>query len=160
MPTRDQVDAVVTDFDGVHTDNTVWVDQDGREAVQVSRADGFGVAQLVRAGVKVAILSAETNPVVARRAAKLGVACRQGVADKAAGLAGLCQDLGVDPEKTIYVGNDLGDLPAMRLAGWPVAVADACPDVLAQARLATRAKGGQGAIREIAGWLTRGGPSQ
>ncbi|HEY1106224.1 MAG TPA: acylneuraminate cytidylyltransferase, partial [Agromyces sp.] len=75
------VDAVVTDFDGVHTDDTAWIDTDGRELVRVSRSDGQGVARLRAAGIPVLVLSAETNRVVAARAAKLGVDVLQGMHD-------------------------------------------------------------------------------
>ncbi|WP_395245924.1 cytidylyltransferase domain-containing protein [Agromyces sp. MMS24-K17] len=143
------VDAVVTDFDGVHTDDTATVDEHGVESVRVSRADGAGIAALRRAGVPVLILSAEENPVVARRAAKLGIECRHGVAEKGAALADWAAEHGIPLHRIAYLGNDLGDLPALALAGWPIAVADAAPVVRAQARLVLRRAGGDGAVREL-----------
>ena len=143
------VDALVTDFDGVHTDDTVMVDQLGRETVRVSRSDGHGIARLRAAGVPVLILSAEENPVVGRRAEKLGVECAQGIADKGAVLRDWAAARGIRLDRIAYLGNDRGDLPALALVGWPIAVADATPEVLAGARLVLRRRGGDGAVREL-----------
>ncbi len=144
------VDAVVTDFDGVHTDDTAFVDADGREQVRVSRSDGMGVGLLRRAGVPVLILSTETHPVVAARAAKLRVDVRQAVDDKAAALAEWAAALDIPLSRIAYLGNDVNDLPAMALVGWPVAVADARPEVRAAARRVLGRRGGAGAVRELA----------
>ena len=144
------VDAVVTDFDGVHTDDRAVVLQDGTEAVVVSRSDGAGVARLVAAGVPVMILSVEENPVVAARAAKLGVAVAHGVGDKADVLGGWLAENDLRPSRVAYLGNDLRDLPCLRMVGWPVAVADAHPEVRAAARLVLSRPGGHGAVRELA----------
>ncbi|MFF2494512.1 cytidylyltransferase domain-containing protein [Agromyces sp. NPDC058064] len=144
------VDAVVTDFDGVHTDDTAWVDTDGRELVRVSRSDGQGVARLRAAGVPVLVLSAEENPVVAARAAKLRVEVLQGVRDKGPVLAEWAAARGIPLERIAYLGNDVGDLPALALVGWPVAVADAVPEVRDAARVVLEARGGAGAVRELA----------
>ncbi len=143
------VDALVTDFDGVHTDDGVLVDSDGVESVRVHRGDGLGVGRLRDAGLPILVLSKERNPVVTARARKLGVEVLQGVDDKATALREWCVARGVDLDRTVYVGNDVNDLPALRVVGWPVAVADAHPDVLAAARVVTAARGGHGAVREI-----------
>ncbi len=144
------VDAVVTDFDGVHTDDRVHLSADGTEFVTASRADGMGVSLLRRAGLAFLIMSSETNPVVAARAEKLMVPVIQAVDDKAAALAhwSANHDLGLD--RVAYVGNDVNDLGCMGMVGWPIAVADAHPLVLAAARVILSAKGGHGAIRELA----------
>lgn len=144
------VDALVTDFDGVHTDDRAIVLQDGTEAVVVSRSDGAGVAALRAAGVPVMILSVELNPVVAARAAKLGVEVAHGVSDKAARLLAWLAERGLDPARVAYVGNDLRDIPCLELVGWPVAVADARPEVRAVARVVLTNAGGAGAVREVA----------
>lgn len=144
------VDAVVTDFDGVHTDDTAWVDAEGRELVRVSRSDGHGIARLREAGIPVLILSAETNPVVAARAAKLQVEVRHGVAEKGVVLAEWAEARGIRLDRIAYLGNDEGDLPALALVGWPVAVADAVPSVRGIARLVLDRRGGTGAVRELA----------
>jgi YrbI family 3-deoxy-D-manno-octulosonate 8-phosphate phosphatase len=143
------VDALVTDFDGVHTDDTATVDELGRESVRVSRADGAGIARLRRAGIPVLILSAETNAVVARRADKLGVECRHGVADKGEALREWAEARGIRLDRIAYLGNDRGDVPALELVGWPVAVPDAAPAALAEARHVLHRPGGHGAVREL-----------
>ena len=140
----------MTDFDGVHTDDTAWVDAAGTEHVRVSRSDGMGVALLRRAGVPVLILSTEQNAVVRARAEKLQVEVIHGVDDKASVLRQWAADRGVDLAETAYLGNDVNDLAAMALVGWPVAVADARPDVLAAARVVRARDGGDGAVRELA----------
>jgi len=144
------VDAVVTDFDGVHTDDTATVGEDGAESVRVSRADGMGVSLLRRAGVPVLILSSETNPVVLARGRKLGVEVAHGVRDKATLLAIWIPRHGFDPARVAYVGNDVNDLTAMAAVGWPVAVPNSNPDVLTAARVVLTHPGGAGAVREIA----------
>jgi YrbI family 3-deoxy-D-manno-octulosonate 8-phosphate phosphatase len=144
------VDAVVTDFDGVHTDDRALIDSDGRELVRVSRADGAGVESLRRAGIPVLILSRETNPVVVARGRKLGVPVLSGIEDKATALRDWATDAGVELSRIAYLGNDTNDLPAMELVGWPAAVADAHPAVLAAARTVLTRNGGAGAVRELA----------
>ncbi|MEZ0073103.1 N-acetylneuraminate synthase family protein [Planotetraspora sp. GP83] len=143
------VDAVVTDFDGVHTDDRAFVDSDGREIVAVSRSDGMGVALLKRSGVKVLVLSTERNPVVAARAAKLGVPVIQGLGAKHTALRDWLASEGLDPERVAYVGNDVNDLACMALVGWPVAVPDAHSRVRAAARVVLSTPGGAGAVREL-----------
>lgn len=152
-PTRDDVDAVVLDFDGTQTDDRVLIDADGHEAVTVHRGDGLGIAALRRAGLPVLILSTETNPVVAARARKLNVPVLHGIDRKDLALKQWCEENGIAPERVLYAGNDVNDLPCFGLVGWPVAVAGAHDVVRAAARAITTAEGGFGAIREIAAWL-------
>ncbi|MTE23784.1 acylneuraminate cytidylyltransferase [Microbacterium sp. ZXX196] len=142
--------AVVTDFDGVHTDDTAIVGEDGSERVRVSRSDGMGVALLRRAGVPVLILSTETNPVVSARATKLGVDVIQASRDKAAALAAWAAEHEVPLSRIAYVGNDVNDLGALESVGWPIAVAGSHPLVLAAARVVLTRSGGAGAVREVA----------
>lgn len=153
VPTRADVDAVVLDFDGTQTDDRVLIDSDGRELVAVHRGDGLGIAALRRAGLHLLILSTEKNPVVAARARKLHVPVLHGIDRKDAALKHWCEEYGVDPQRVLYAGNDVNDLPCLGLVGWPVAVADAHAAVRAAARAVTTARGGAGAVREIAAWL-------
>ncbi|MFD3684651.1 cytidylyltransferase domain-containing protein [Nocardiopsis sp. NPDC058631] len=143
------VDAVVTDFDGVHTDDLASVTETGAESVAVSRSDGMGVRLLRESGVRVLILSTEENPVVCARADKLKVPVRHGLSDKASALAAWLTEEGLDPERVAYAGNDVNDLGCMALVGWPVAVPDSHPDVLAAARVVLTRSGGAGAVREL-----------
>ncbi|WP_084774666.1 N-acetylneuraminate synthase family protein [Nonomuraea candida] len=143
------VDAVITDFDGVHTDDRAYVDSEGREMVLVSRSDGMGVSLLRRSGVKVLIMSTEQNPVVAARARKLGVPVLQGLADKRTVLRDWLAIEGLDPARVAYVGNDVNDLGPMAEVGWPVATPEAHPKVRAAARVVLTTPGGSGAVREL-----------
>jgi len=150
FPSDIDVDAVVTDFDGVHTDDSALIDSDGDEHVTVSRADGMGVRLLREAGIEVLILSTETHPIVAARAAKLRVDVRHGVDDKAAALQEWAAAKRIPLERIAYAGNDINDLAAMALVGWPVAVPGAHESVLSAARVVLGHQGGSGAVRELA----------
>ncbi|MFE4795745.1 cytidylyltransferase domain-containing protein [Streptomyces sp. NPDC056708] len=153
LPTLDDIDAVVLDFDGTQTDDRVLIDADGREVVAVHRGDGLGIAALRKAGLPLLILSTEQNPVVAARAHKLRIPVLHGIDRKDLALKQWCDEQSIAPERVLYVGNDVNDLPCFALAGWPVAVASAHDSVRAAARAVTTTPGGFGAIREIAAWL-------
>jgi N-acylneuraminate cytidylyltransferase len=144
-----QIRLVVFDFDGVMTDNRVWVGAQGDEWVACNRGDGLGLEQLRRLGLDLLVLSTEPNPVVASRCRKLGLPFEQGVADKAVRLGSLLRDRGIAPSDVIYVGNDLNDAGCMRLVGCGVAVADAHPDVSRAADVRLTRRGGHGAVREL-----------
>jgi YrbI family 3-deoxy-D-manno-octulosonate 8-phosphate phosphatase len=152
-PGPGDVDAVVLDFDGTQTDDTVQIDAEGRERVSVHRGDGLGIAALRDAGIPLLILSTEQNPVVTARARKLRIPVLHGVDRKDEALKQWCDEQGVDPARVLYAGNDANDLPCFALAGWPVAVASAHEPVRRAARAVTNAPGGRGAVREIASWL-------
>ncbi|MGQ4432954.1 cytidylyltransferase domain-containing protein [Streptomyces sp. SAS_260] len=157
LPTADDIDAVVLDFDGTQTDDRVLIDSDGREFVSVHRGDGLGIAALRRSGLKMLILSSEQNPVVAARARKLQLPVLHGIDRKDLALKQWCEEQGIAPERVLYVGNDVNDLPCFALVGWPVAVASAHDVVRGAARAVTTVAGGDGAVREIASWIL--GPS-
>ena len=143
------VRAIVTDFDGVHTDDTAIIDADGGERVRVSREDGMGVSLLRGAGVPMLILSTEVNPVVRARADKLRVPVLHGIDDQETALRAWADDNDLALADIAYLGNDANDLPAMLIVGWPVAVANAHPLVLEAARVILRRRGGEGAVREL-----------
>ncbi|MFF4210486.1 cytidylyltransferase domain-containing protein [Streptomyces sp. NPDC001796] len=157
LPTAADVDAVVLDFDGTQTDDRVLIDADGKEFVSVHRGDGLGIAALRKSGLKMLILSTEVNPVVAARARKLKIPVLHGIDRKDLALKQWCEEQGIAPERVLYVGNDVNDLPCFGLVGWPVAVASAHDVVRGAARAVTTVPGGDGAIREIASWIL--GPS-
>ena len=123
--------------------------EDGREAVVCNRADGLAFDFLRRVGMPVYLLSTETSPVVEARAAKLEVEALAGLEDKAKTVAGLCQDRGYAADRLMFVGNDVNDLSAMRLVGYPVAVADAHEAVRRAAWRVLATPGGGGVAREI-----------
>ncbi|MER6123385.1 N-acylneuraminate cytidylyltransferase [Streptomyces sp. NPDC001795] len=157
LPTAADIDAVVLDFDGTQTDDRVLIDSDGREFVSVHRGDGLGIAALRKSGLTMLILSTEQNPVVAARARKLQIPVLHGIDRKDLALKQWCEEQGIAPERVLYVGNDVNDLPCFGLVGWPVAVASAHDVVRGAARAVTTVPGGDGAIREIASWIL--GPS-
>ena len=149
MPRR--VELVICDFDGVITDNRVWVDQDGRETVAAFRSDSLRIRELRERGMDVMILSSEPNPVVAARAKKMGVEAIHGVGiqDKGRVMREVLAQKNIPAENVIYIGNDLNDLPCFEVAGWSVAVADAYPEVIRVADYVLKARGGHGALREV-----------
>jgi YrbI family 3-deoxy-D-manno-octulosonate 8-phosphate phosphatase len=140
---------LVLDFDGVLTDNRVWVDQEGREAVMAYRSDSTGLALLRQAGVEALVISAETNSVVAARCRKMDVPYIQGALDKGALLSETLRQRGIDPAGVVYLGNDVNDLPCFPLVGCAVVVADAQAAALRQADLVLSRPGGHGAVREL-----------
>jgi N-acylneuraminate cytidylyltransferase len=148
-PIPERIEFVVLDFDGVITDNRVWTDQDGREMVASNRSDSLGLGLIRGAGVQVFVISKEVNPVVEARCNKLKIPYLQGIDDKATALKKLLVDFKVDPACTVFVGNDLNDLPCFPLVGWSVAVADSLPEVVRHADFVLTQRGGHGAVREL-----------
>ena len=140
---------IVFDFDGVFTDNAVYVDENGKEMVRCLRRDGLGVAMLRDRGVPMLILSTEANPVVAARGRKLELEVFQGCKDKAAFLKKLMAERGINPAQAVYVGDDINDLAAMRLVGCRGCPSDAHPAIMDIADLRLTRPGGHGAVREL-----------
>lgn len=152
----EKVQLLVLDFDGVLTDNRVWVDQEGREMVAANRSDSLGVNLLRQAGVETVVISKETNPVVAARCRKMNVPYIQGEDDKEVALMKLLAGRSVDPAHVVFCGNDVNDLPCFPLVGWAVAVADAVPDVVRHADFVLSRSGGHGAVRELCDLILTG----
>ena len=148
-PIPQRVDLVVFDFDGVMTDNRVWVSEEGHEMIAAFRSDSIGLNNLRSAGIDALVLSTEVNPVVTARCRKLKLTALQGVEDKAAGLRAILKERGLDPAHVIYVGNDTNDLPCFPLVGCAIAVGDSQPQVLRQADIVLNGRGGHGAVREL-----------
>jgi 3-deoxy-D-manno-octulosonate 8-phosphate phosphatase (KDO 8-P phosphatase) len=146
---------IVFDFDGVFTDNAVYVFQDGTEAVRCSRSDGIGLRALERVGITPLILSAEPNPVVTARAQKLRVRCIQGVDDKLSALQSLAAEMQITMREIAYVGNDVNDAACLQAVRLPIVVRDAHEDVVPLARYQTRQNGGAGAVREVCDLFVR-----
>jgi N-acylneuraminate cytidylyltransferase len=147
MPAK--VKLLILDFDGVITDNRVWVDENGREMVAANRSDSLGLNMLRAAGVETLVISKETNPVVAARCRKMDIACIQGEDDKQTALLKVLEQRHVDPAQVVYLGNDVNDLPCFQLVGWAVAVADALPEVARKADYLLSKSGGHAAVREL-----------
>lgn len=141
---------LILDFDGVLTDNGVYCDDEGHEAVRCDRSDSLGLDMLRRTTkIRVTILSKEKNQVVAQRAKKLKLECWQGMDDKMSILKQHLEEFGLQTEQAAYMGNDLNDLECMRCVGLPLAPADAHELVRQTASYVTTSPGGRGAVREV-----------
>jgi YrbI family 3-deoxy-D-manno-octulosonate 8-phosphate phosphatase len=141
------------DFDGVMTDNKVTVGEDGKESVVCNRSDGLAVSIIKDWGIHQAIISTETNKVVASRALKLGIPCIHGILNKKDIVLQYCKQLAVDLRETLYIGNDLNDLDAMCIVGYPVCPNDAYKEIKKIAKLILPVAGGCGVIRELLNYL-------
>jgi N-acylneuraminate cytidylyltransferase len=148
-PLPDKVELVVLDFDGVLTDNRVWVNAEGQELIAANRGDGLGLELLRAEGINVMVLSRETNPVVEARCRKLGLPVIQGLSDKTGALEQWMHEHGTNPAHVVYLGNDINDTPCFPLVGCAGVVADAHPQARAQADFVLSKKGGHGAVREL-----------
>ena len=146
----DVIAAVVMDFDGVFTDNSVYVLEDGREAVRCNRGDGMGLTMLKEKGIQLFVLSKEANPVVRARCKKLGIEVQHNISDKLPALLQWAKSYRIALQDVIYIGNDINDLECMNAVGCSVAVGDAVPEVLNTASIVLKSNGGKGALRELA----------
>jgi 3-deoxy-D-manno-octulosonate 8-phosphate phosphatase (KDO 8-P phosphatase) len=140
---------VAFDFDGVFTDNMVYVFEDGAEAVRCYRSDGIGLQKLKKLGIETVIISTEANPVVSARARKLNIDCVQDCQDKRGVLEAIAAKIGISLDQVAFVGNDINDLPCLTCVALPIVVQDAHPDVVPVSRYQTRNPGGHGAVREV-----------
>jgi N-acylneuraminate cytidylyltransferase len=165
FPCLTDIHTVAFDFDGVFTDNKVWVDQNGRESVRCDRGDGLAF-DLVRAfqkngeiNAEFFILSKESNPVVITRAKKLKLDCHHNIGDKLSFMREyFANRFPANPnpfEGLIYLGNDLNDLPLMRHASFAVAPADAHHRVKEIAHFVLPERGGEGFARAFIERLLR-----
>jgi 3-deoxy-D-manno-octulosonate 8-phosphate phosphatase (KDO 8-P phosphatase) len=140
---------VAFDFDGVFTDNRVFVSEDGKESVVCNRSDGLGLDLLRKIGIHTFIVSTEKNPVVQVRAKKLKIDCVHGCENKHQSLKDILERLDITLEQTAFVGNDTNDLTCLKAVGLPVAVADAYPQAIEVAKHVLKTRGGHGAVREF-----------
>ena len=151
-----KIKLLALDFDGVLTDNRVFINGQGEESVVCSRSDGHGIVHIARpAGIEVIVISLEKSPVVKKRCEKLGVECFSGVEDKLAVLKKFCSEKDIPLGEVCFIGNDLSDISSIKSSGLGVAVADGEPEVLKAADFVTKKKGGNGAIREICKLLVK-----
>lgn len=144
-----EIKLLVLDFDGVLTDNKVYVDENGREMVCCSREDSLGLAMLREKGVEVLVLSTEKNPVVQSRCAKLNIGCIQGIGNKQIVLKREIEKRLLSQRNVCYVGNDVNDLGGLNEAGMPCAVNNSPAEVQQAACYVTKKRGGEGAVREV-----------
>lgn len=144
-----KIKLIVSDFDGVMTDNKVLVGEDGYEYVFCNRADGLGIRHLKDMGIEIIVLSTEENKVVRSRCRKLDIECYQGKKDKLSCLKDIIAKKGLKASEVTYLGNDINDLECLRHAAVSIVVSDAHNDVKKLADLVLNTKGGQGVFREL-----------
>ena len=137
------------DVDGVLTDGTIIYGSGNLELKAFNIKDGIAMKLAWSAKFPVVWITGRRSEAVSRRADELNVHVYQGMGDKNAALRAVADEYGMHPEEIAYVGDDLNDIPAMCIAGFPVAVADAAAEVIDLAAYVTRAPGGRGAIREV-----------
>ena len=143
------VKLIAFDFDGVLTDNRVYVFEDGKEAVVCSRSDGIGLRKLDRLGIDKVVISSESNSVVRERCGKLNIPCFSGAENKLDVLTKLAEEREIALSRVAFVGNDVNDLECLRAVGVPIVVQDAHDEVVPYARYRTVKPGGLGAVREV-----------
>ena len=143
------IEMIVVDVDGVLTDGSIFYDNNGGELKRFNTKDGFGIRLWMKLGFRFGIITGRESGAVSRRAGELGIEdVVQGSKDKDADLRAMCERAGVTPERCAFVGDDWPDLPAMAIAGYPVAVGDAHRVVVERAAWVTTLPGGRGAVRE------------
>lgn len=149
--------ALVLDVDGVLTDGRIGYGCGSDEEIKLFHVrDGVGIAMLRQAGIKVGIITGRSCSANRRRASELKLDfVHEGQLRKSAALTLVCEQLGIVPAQCLYMGDDLIDVPPMRLSGLAVAVADAVAEAKAAASWVTQAPGGRGAVREVAEWLLK-----
>ena len=143
------VKLIAFDFDGVLTDNRVYVFEDGREAVVCNRSDGIGLRKLDGLGIYKVVISSESNPIVRERCGKLDIRCFSGAESKLRVLVNLAEQHEIALSHVAFVGNDVNDLECLKAVGLPIVVQDAHHEVVPYARYRTVKPGGQGAVREV-----------
>jgi 3-deoxy-D-manno-octulosonate 8-phosphate phosphatase (KDO 8-P phosphatase) len=145
-----RIKLLIFDVDGVLTDGSLFLGDDGQEYKAFHSQDGHGIKMLQRNGVRCAIITGRTSKVVEYRMRNLGIdLVYQGQENKLDGFAHLMEQVGLEPEQVAYVGDDVVDLPVMRKVGLAIAVADAHPLVLEHAHWRTPRGGGRGAARDV-----------
>jgi YrbI family 3-deoxy-D-manno-octulosonate 8-phosphate phosphatase len=147
------INLILYDFDGVMTNNKVLVGEDGQESVICNRSDGLAVSIIKKWGIHQAIISTETNKVVAARSQKLEIPFIHGVSNKKETVLAYCKELDISPKETLYIGNDLNDREAMLSVGYPVCPSDAYKEIQEIVKLILPVGGGNGVIRELLNFL-------
>ena len=143
------IDAFVFDFDGVLTNNLVYINQNGEESVSCSRSDGLAFDVLRKLKIPAYIISTEHNLVVTERAKKLKIKAIQGVNDKVKAIKKFSKDNTYSLKKIVYIGNDLNDFKAMKLCGFSVCPSDSHSEIKKIADIVLKTQGGEGIVREL-----------
>ena len=139
----------VYDFDGVMTNNKVYIDENGKEIVQVNRGDGLAISELNKMKFKQIIISTEKNKVVLKRALKLGIVALNGIENKEKELRKFCHTRKIKLSQVCYVGNDINDIDAINISGFSFCPKDSHIKVKKISNIVLKSKGGEGVIREV-----------
>jgi 3-deoxy-D-manno-octulosonate 8-phosphate phosphatase (KDO 8-P phosphatase) len=151
-----QVRVILLDVDGVLTDGRIIMGSDGKEARAFFVRDGMGIRVGQMSGLTFGLVSGRESPVVTARAAELGITeLHQGIRHKAECFREILARNDLTPETVCYMGDDVIDVPALRLAGLSVAPADAAPEAREAAHYVTERRGGRGAVRELVDLVLR-----
>jgi 3-deoxy-D-manno-octulosonate 8-phosphate phosphatase (KDO 8-P phosphatase) len=151
-----QIKLLAMDCDGVLTDGKLYYGPEGEQIKVFHVHDGQGIVSLHLAGIASAIITARSSVMLSKRANELSVGhLIQNAKDKAAAIRTLCEQLNILPKEVAFVGDDVADVPALKIVGLPIAVANGVPAVKAEAALVTSKNGGSGAVREVAEMLIR-----
>lgn len=145
-----KIKVVIFDVDGVLTDGSLFIGDDGQEYKAFNSQDGHGIKMLQKSGVAIAIITGRTSEVVKHRIRDLGIKyLYQGQSDKNTAFMALLATLGLTPDECAYVGDDVVDLPVMTQVGLAIAVLDSHPMVIKHAHWITTRGGGKGAGRDV-----------
>jgi 3-deoxy-D-manno-octulosonate 8-phosphate phosphatase (KDO 8-P phosphatase) len=154
----EQVELIIFDVDGVLTDATININDDGSETKKFNVRDGFGMRLWIENGFKIAIITGRSGEALKYRLASLKIDPEliiQGSRDKSAALDDIIEKTGIDAEKIAYLADDWPDLVALERVGFPMAVHDAEPEVLQAAAFITARSGGRGAARDAIAHLLK-----
>jgi len=152
----ENIKLLVLDVDGVLTDGSIVINADKTETKKFNSLDGHGIRMWQRAGLEVAIISGRFSVPTQLRADQIGIKhVFQDCHYKLPQLKELVENQGLTAEEIAYIGDDLPDLPAVRYAGFGVAVADAVAEVREHADYVTKASGGSGAVRELIEYILK-----
>jgi 3-deoxy-D-manno-octulosonate 8-phosphate phosphatase (KDO 8-P phosphatase) len=151
-----QIKMLMLDVDGVLTDGSIILDNEGNEYKSFHVRDGHGIKMLIRAGMHVAIITGRHSKVVERRAHELGITeVFQKCYDKRIIYRKLVEQYELKENEVAYIGDDIVDAPIMAMAGLPIAVADATEEVKKYALVVTKSRGGRGAVREVTDFILK-----
>jgi YrbI family 3-deoxy-D-manno-octulosonate 8-phosphate phosphatase len=145
----DDIDAIVLDFDGVLTDNSVYINESGQELVKCNRSDGLAIDVLRKLKKFVFILSTEKNQVVTARAKKLKIEAIQSVNNKDNELKLIALERKIDLDKVLYIGNDLNDYQVMKICGYSACPSDSHRLIINVSSFKLKSRGGEGVLREV-----------
>ncbi len=150
-----KIKAFFCDFDGVFTDNSVFIDENGKESVLCNRSDGIGISYLKENNVYFCIVSSEVVPIAKFRAKKLSIDCYTAVKNKYDLIDSLQKKMSLNKSECAFLGNDVNDIPAFHAVELKIAVRDSHEDILDLADLILTKEGGKGAVREACEYIIK-----